>query len=217
MKDSSAEKIKFTAYCCGMPMKSKREGNRIHFSCATGKHGRWFTISEDSSQESTCSCYSGEGELQTADLCAMRLYSCKMCGARYTVFVDGIKIETEVVGVNADDVARVGRESISAMWDRLGGPPDRSRGALFHREVKLFVDQIKGDTVIGQKIQGDKIDVSGHGSIGKSDRDARINIASKKERKESKWIRPIIIAVIGSVLAAIIIYLMKTYSIIFGA
>jgi len=217
LKDSTAEKNPFTAYCCGMPMKVTREGNLIRFVCATGGHGRWFTISEDSTRKSTCSCYSGEGELQTADLGSVRLYSCKRCGARYTVFVDGIKIEAEVEGLNADDVAKVSRESIAAMWNRLGGSGNHARSTLFHQEVKLFVDQIKADTVIDQKTQGDRIDVSGHGAIGKSGRDARTNVVLDRERKISKWIRPIIIAVIGSVLAAVIIYLMKTYGIIFGA
>lgn len=198
-------------------MKATRKGNRIHFICATGKHGRWFTISEDSSQKSMCFCCSGQGELQTADLGAVRLYSCKRCGARYTVFIDGVKIETAVEGLSADDVAKVGRESISALWDRLHAIGEQAQfGALFHHEVKVFVDQIKGDTVIGQKSQGDKIDVSGFGSIGKSGRNAETHVVLDKERKVSKWIRPIIIAVIGAVLAAIIIYLMKTYGIIFG-
>lgn len=195
-------------------MKMTRKDNRIHFECVTGGHGRWFTISEDSSQISTCSCYSGGGELLTADLGAVRLYSCKGCGARYSVFVDGIKLEAEVEGFNADDVAKVGRESISALWDRLYSHDSQYRiDALFRRNVNVFVDQVKGDAIVGRKTQGDIIDVSGDRSIGKAGRNAKIEV--DKEIKESKWLRPIIIAVVGSVLAAIIIYLMNIYGILF--
>jgi hypothetical protein len=98
--------LEFTAFCCGMPMKITQKGNRISFICATGKHGRWFTISENRSGQSTCSCYSGDGELVTADLGAIRLYQCKRCGARYTVFVDGVRVEAEIEGVNANEVAK---------------------------------------------------------------------------------------------------------------
>ena len=216
-KNSPNDGILFTAYCCSLPMKVERSGNQIQYTCATGHHGRWFTISKDASGKSTCSCYSGQGELQVGDLGSIRLYACKMCGARYTVFVDGVKIETEVEGLNAEDVAKVGRESISAMWDRLGGSQtDQTRGAMFHREVKLFVKQIKGDAVIGQKTEGDKIRVSGTGNIGKSGRNAKTDVVLDEEREESKWIRPILIAVIGSILATIVIYLMTKYGIIFG-
>ena len=110
---------RFTATCCGLPMEVTVRDGRVSFLCATGRHGCWFSITEDPSQRSTCSCCSGAGELKTADLGAVRLYECRRCGARYTVFVDGAEVRAEIDGVDADDVAKVGKETIARMWDRL--------------------------------------------------------------------------------------------------
>src|SRR4051812_41939113 len=105
-------------------MKVSVKGTRINFVCATGKHGRWFSISENASEQSVCSCNWGKGKLRTADLGAVRLYECRECGAKYTVFVDGAAAATvEINGINADDVATVGKAAIAKLWDRLYGFP----------------------------------------------------------------------------------------------
>jgi len=100
-------------------MTVTRDGNKLHLRCATGSHGRWFAISNDSTKPSTCSCHSGEGPLQVADLGAVRLYQCSYCGAKYTVFFEGVRAEAEIHGINADDVGKAGKEAISALWDSL--------------------------------------------------------------------------------------------------
>lgn len=141
---------RFTATCCGLPMKVTVRDGRVSFSCATGGHGRWFSITEDPSQESTCSCYSGTGELKTADMGAVRLYECRRCGAKYTVFVNGAEVRAEIDGVDADDVAKVGKETIARMWDRLydhssvglGNPNERNS---FRQEASTLKERIASE------------------------------------------------------------------------
>lgn len=117
------ETPKFNAYCCGLPMKPVETETHIKFKCATGEHGRWFVMAKTPQDPSYCS--HGKIELSTADLGAVRLYSCPDCGARYSIFVDGIKFEADIQGINAEEVNKVGRETISTMWDvihRMGEP-----------------------------------------------------------------------------------------------
>ena len=145
-KVATFDEPKFTSFCCGKPMKATKKGDRVCFMCTTGQHGRWFTISEKPLGLSTCSCWSGEGELEAADLGAVRLYECKRCGARYVVFVDGAKIEAEIEGINADEVAKVGKETISGLWDRIHDYSSTKRkiGSPFHQDVKSFVNRVTG-------------------------------------------------------------------------
>lgn len=217
MNSELNDKKKFITYCCGMPMKVTETDTRIEFICATGHHGRWFNIAKDSEEKSYCS--HKNGELLTKDLGAVRLYSCSECGARYSVFVDGFKIEAEINGISAEEVNKVGKETISTLWDKMYrvGPdmPKNGFGPLFKREVKVFINQIKGDLMREIK-EGDQIQVYGDGNIGKAGHDATTNIEKTSQKRESKWVRPIVIAVIGAVLAAIIIYLFKANGIIFS-
>jgi len=73
---------------------------------------------------------------------------------------------------------------------------------------------IKGDIVAGNKIQ-ESINVQGDGSIGKAGRDASTTVTTSSGDKRKEWLRPILIAAIGAVLATVIIYYLKTHGIIF--
>lgn len=218
MTESSKHRPKFSAYCCGQPMKIREQtDSHVEFICATGQHGRWFGISKDAAGESHCSPCPG---MLTEDLGAVRLYSCTHCGARYTVFVDGVKVETEVRGISADEVNKVGRETISALWDcyhRMGMADPGTFRSLFKKEIKVFVDQIKGDAVIGDKRTGDHVSIQGDSNVGKAGRDARTEVKQSVAQPTGRpWVRPIIIAALGAIIAAIAIYYLKANGIIFS-
>lgn len=142
MHKSSEQTSGFTAMCCGRPMIVFREGDKLILKCSTGSHGRWFTISEQSQGPATCSCWSGQGKLDVADLGSVRLYECIQCGARYTVFVDGVRAEASIHGINPDEVSKVGKEAISAFWDTLYDHRNQGRG-ISPKEVDGFVAQVR--------------------------------------------------------------------------
>lgn len=212
---SKEDNPKFVAYCCGMPMKTTETETHIRFVCATGSHGRWFVMAKHSEEQSQCSHM--DAGLLTEDLGCLRLYSCPQCGARYSVYVEGIKLEAHVQGISAEEVNKVGRETISALWDRLHRMGERNHGnfgSLFKKEVNTVINHVKKDIVMGNKSE-ESIEVQGDGSIGKSGRDATTNVTTEKNNQNNGWLRPTIISVVGAVLAAIIIYYMKSKGIIF--
>lgn len=210
----SDSKPVFTAYCCGLPMKQTETDTHIRFVCATGHHGRWFVMAK--SPESVSQCSHENANLLTSDLGALRLYSCPQCGARYTVFADGVKLEAHIEGVSAEEVSKVGRETICRMWDiyhRMGEGRRGSFGSLFKKEVNIVIQKIKGDTVVGAK-KTESISVQGNGSIGKAGKNASTEVQKEITQSKKEWVRPIVIAVIGSVLAAIAVYFLKVFGII---
>lgn len=92
-------------------IKSAEDKKQIEFEGA----GYHFRISKDPQGPSYCGC---SGRLLTTDCGAIRLYQCEECGARLSVCVEGTSVEARVGGVTSEDVARVSKAIIDAIWDR---------------------------------------------------------------------------------------------------
>lgn len=113
----------FDAYCCGQKMtKTYLDNGYIRYSCASGSHGRFFTISIDPKKQSYCSCDWGRSPMDTENFEDFRLYHGCFCGARYSILKDGTQVSFDIKGHNSDDVSDVALKSLSAIWDDFGGP-----------------------------------------------------------------------------------------------
>lgn len=105
-------KIEVITACREDIRKSREDENQIEFE-GEGYH---FTISKDPHRKSYCGC---SEELVTGDFGAVRLYQCSECGARISVCVEGTRLEVGIGGVTSEDVARVSKAIIGAIWDGL--------------------------------------------------------------------------------------------------
>jgi len=115
--------ISFVAYCCGKPMLKEQRAGYVHLRCADPNHGRWFAMAIDANKQSYCSCDSGRSPLITKDFGDFRLYGgCQYCGARYSVYKEGVQIVFEIQGSKADEVKKVSAKGMALIWDHLGGP-----------------------------------------------------------------------------------------------
>jgi len=92
--------------------KTAEDENEIKFEGA----GYHFRVSKDPHRPSYCGC---SEELLTADRGAVRFYQCSKCGARISVCVKGIRVEADVEGVTAEDVAKVSKAVIAKLWDMV--------------------------------------------------------------------------------------------------
>jgi len=143
-KKKQKNNIPFRAYCCGKPMLKEQRGDYVYFRCANPNHGRWFAVAIDASEQSYCSCDWGRSPLITKDFGDFRLYGgCQYCGARYSVYKEGVEIVFEVQGSNANEVKKVSAKGMASIWDHLGGPwPHTDAKSIFSKQH--LADMIKG-------------------------------------------------------------------------
>jgi hypothetical protein len=121
-KQKKADNFPFVAYCCGKPMLKERQDDYVYFRCANPDHGRWFAVSIDPSKQSYCSCDWGRSPLMTKDFGNFRLYGgCEVCGARYSIYKEGVQIAFEVQGSKPNEVNEVSAKGLASIWDHLGG------------------------------------------------------------------------------------------------
>jgi hypothetical protein len=92
--------------------KVSEDDNHIEFA----GEGYRFIISKDPNGKSSCGC---SGRLSTTERGVIRLYQCRECGARISIYVERTGVEIYAGDITSEDVARVGKAVIAVLWDGL--------------------------------------------------------------------------------------------------
>ena len=198
-KRKQKSNIPFVAYCCGKPMLKERRGDYVYFRCANPNHGRGFAMAIDPGKQSYCSCDKGRSPLINKDFGDFRLYGgCQYCGARYSIYKEGIQIVFEVQGSKAKKVKEVSAKGMASIWDHMGGPwPDTDAKSIFSKED--LTEMIKS---IHPNISVRVGKISGSGNVIES------TIKTERLERPQLWSRfwtSLIIAIVASIIATILL------------
>jgi len=198
-KKKQKSDIPLVAYCCGKPMLKKRQGDHVYFRCANPNHGRWFAMAIDPGKQSYCSCDLGRSPLITKDFGDFRLYGgCRICGARYSVYKEGVQIVFEVQGSKAKEVKQVSAKGMADIWDHVGGIwPHADAKSLFSKED--LTEMIKS---IHPNITVRVGKILGSGNVIES------TIKTERPERPRLWSRfwmSLIIAILATVIATILL------------